>query len=489
MTVHSGGESMKRTLALRSAALALAFVTVAPAAAQSQAESSNMSLVGHNDLQARTGYMPTVRQQGKRWILYVGHHGDEKTNPLNNQLEHNGTSILDVTDPKNPRYLVHIPGDVGKAEQGGAQMVRVCSGDDLPKGVKGKFYMLRTFGNQAHEIWDTTDPEKPQLLTTVVKGLKGTHKNWWECDTGIAFLVSGEPTWRTNRMTQVFDLSDPAKPVFIRNFGLPGQEPGGTGKVPISLHGAISTGPKGNRIYFGHGTNANGVLQIVDREKLLNGPKEPTVENLLHPQVARVDLMPGSGAHTTFPMLGVEVEDLKNTVGGGKRDFVVITNEAIQKQCLEFRQMVFFVDVTDESRPFNVSNYSVPEASGNFCTRGGRFGAHASNEAMTAVYHRRIMFFSWFNADVRALDVRDPYRPKEIAYYIPAVTKNTVALDTPLSRRDQFKGTKIIETPVIQTNNVEVDERGYIYIVDRANTGLHILSLTGPARAIANWPK
>src|SRR5438876_8982179 len=34
----------------------------------------------------------------------------------------------------------------------------------------------------------------------------------------------------------------------------------------------------------------------------------------------------------------------------------------------------------------------------------------------------------------------------------------------------------------IQTNNVETDERGYIYIVDRANTGLHILELTGAAR-------
>ena len=34
----------------------------------------------------------------------------------------------------------------------------------------------------------------------------------------------------------------------------------------------------------------------------------------------------------------------------------------------------------------------------------------------------------------------------------------------------------------IQTNNVDVDDRGYIYIADRANTGLHILELTGPAR-------
>jgi hypothetical protein len=37
----------------------------------------------------------------------------------------------------------------------------------------------------------------------------------------------------------------------------------------------------------------------------------------------------------------------------------------------------------------------------------------------------------------------------------------------------------------IQTNNVEVDDRGYIYIVDRANTGMHVLELTGDARALA----
>ena len=37
----------------------------------------------------------------------------------------------------------------------------------------------------------------------------------------------------------------------------------------------------------------------------------------------------------------------------------------------------------------------------------------------------------------------------------------------------------------IQTNNVEVDARGYIYIVDRANTGLHILALTGEAKQVA----
>ena len=78
-------------------------------------EALNMRLVGHNDLQARTAYQPTIFKQGGRYIAYVGHHGGSKETPaprnaITGQDELNGTSILDVTDPKQPKYLAHIPG-------------------------------------------------------------------------------------------------------------------------------------------------------------------------------------------------------------------------------------------------------------------------------------------------------------------------------------------------------------------------------------------
>jgi len=129
----------------------------------------------------------------------------------------------------------------------------------------------------------------------------------------------------------------------------------------------------------------------------------------------------------------------------------------------------------------------VPEKSGNFCSRGGRFGTHSSNENFTLVYYKRIMFFAHFNAGVRALDIRDPFNLKEIAYYISEMTKNTVVLDTPAGQAGRVPLTEAAKKRAIQTNNVEVDDRGYIYIVDRANTGMHILELTGSARNIANW--
>ena len=102
---------------------------------------------------------------------YVGHHGGEALNPLTGKMEPNGTSIVDVTDPKKPKYLVHIPGEPKEktGEFGGASMVRVCSGDELPHGIKGKYYMLRAYGNTRHEMWDVTDPAKPALLNVMPK--------------------------------------------------------------------------------------------------------------------------------------------------------------------------------------------------------------------------------------------------------------------------------------------------------------------------------
>src|SRR5262249_49499818 len=96
-------------------------------------------------------------------------------------------------------------------------------------------------------------------------------------------------------------------------------------------------------------------------------------------------------------------------------------------------------------------------------------------------YYDRILFVSHFNAGVRAVDVRDPYHPKEIAHYIPAVTPRS---DSRCVKGDDGKETC---KTAIQTNNVEVDDRGYIYITDRANNGVHILELTGEARAIADF--
>src|SRR6185312_4741621 len=241
----------------------------------------------------------------------------------------------------------------------------------------------------------------------------------------------------------------------IRDFGLPGQQPGSTGPSPINLHGMISLGAKANRVYFGYGTNSDGVMQIVDRQKLLTGPKEPTEENLRYPEVGRWEMSPFNGAHTVFPILNMPIPDYAKDGLGKSRNIAVVTDEQIANECGEARQMAWFVDMTSEKHPIAISNFQVPEKQGDFCDRGGRFGTHSSNESMTPIYYGKVMFFAYFNAGVRAVDIRDPYHPKEIGHYIPAVTANTDKRCVKIESGEQR--CKI----AIQTNNVEVDDRGY----------------------------
>jgi hypothetical protein len=139
--------------------------------------SHDMKLIGTNDLQSRSTYQPTVHKYSfGRYILFAGHHalglqGEGNLpsakllpsfNPLTGQNELNGTSIVDVSDPRHPKYLFHlpVPNAPPNGQGGGAQMVRVCDGSTLPIG-NSKVYMLRSYANSAHEIWDVTDPKNP----------------------------------------------------------------------------------------------------------------------------------------------------------------------------------------------------------------------------------------------------------------------------------------------------------------------------------------
>jgi hypothetical protein len=76
------------------------------------------------------------------------------------------------------------------------------------------------------------------------------------------------------------------------------------------------------------------------------------------------------------------------------------------------------------------------------------------------------------------LQARSAYQPT--IHHIPATTANT-------DRRCVGQGVNERCRVAIQSNNVDVDDRGYIYVVDRANTAMHIVELTGGARRVANF--
>src|SRR3989442_14378992 len=152
-------------------AIAILTLVCVAALAQQKVEKSNMELVGYNDLQARSSYQPTLHKQGNRWYAYIGHHGGSQFNPLTGKEEDNGTSIVDVTDPKQPKYVAHIPGEPraqgATGESGGAQMARVCDGSQLPRADKNKVFLLRTYGGAGDQVSGVTNTGQANRATNL----------------------------------------------------------------------------------------------------------------------------------------------------------------------------------------------------------------------------------------------------------------------------------------------------------------------------------
>src|SRR5204862_6556298 len=117
--------SMRRVRSLSPLMLAMiALLLAGPASSQPTArghgaEAHDMELVGHDELQGRSAYQPTIHQHGARVIAYVGHHGGRARNPLPGAEDANGTSNVHVPDPANPRYLVPIACAPGTGQRAG----------------------------------------------------------------------------------------------------------------------------------------------------------------------------------------------------------------------------------------------------------------------------------------------------------------------------------------------------------------------------------
>lgn len=462
---------------------------VAPAPpAESPLAPHDLRLVGQNDLQARSAYQPIVHAYGERRILFVGHHAGEALNPATGYIEKNGLSILDVTDPAAPQFLAHLP-PTG-TEASGTQHVQVCDGSALPSADDSKVYAIRTNGALSYEVVDVTDPAQPVFLRTIAetgtssrpeseRGDRETHKFQWECATGIAYLNGTAPGWRVTRVLQVFDLSDPNAPKHLRDFGLAGYEPTSTEPYPepqvAGLHQPFVVG---DRMYLGYNSGEEGTLQIVDRAEFLRSDPAPTAANLQAPEIARIDLPSYWGVHTAKPVYDFEVADYADNAEARTRDLLLVASEAGTFRCQEPRDVMLIFDITEERTPLPVATFQVPEEPGDFCHRGGRFGPHSFADAYHPAFDHKLVVLAYFNAGVRVVDIRNPFEPKEVARFIPDVTANTTESCIEIDGARQCDR-------AIQTNNVNIDDRGYIYAVDRASTGLHILELTGDARAVA----
>jgi len=267
--------------------------------------------------------------------------------------------------------------------------------------------------------------------------------------------------------------------VFVRDFASPASSRARPAPRR-DLHGPISTGPKANRVYFGYGTNKDGVLQIVDREKLLSGPKEPTAENLLYPQVAQA--RPAAGQRRAHPRAAprMSLPEFAKDAQGAKADFVMIVNEQIVNECRETRQR-------------GGSSTSPPRRSRSTCrasTSRRRWAISARAAVASARTRQREPALDVREAPgvrrvVQRGGTRDRHprsvQPERSRLLHPAKTgktdKRCVKMQDGKERcKSRFRPTTSRSTTAATS-----------YIVDRANTGMHILQVTGEARKIANF--
>jgi hypothetical protein len=470
----------------------------------------NMEVVGFNDNQGRNSSDDGwVENQNGRYILYMTDGPGKALNPMTGVVENNGTSLIDVTNPRHPVFLHHIPAPSG----GGSTHVAVCAGNLLPHGQKNHWYMLRHDGSTDQEVWDVTNPTAPTQIATIISGLTANHHQWWECDTGVAYVIAQNATdgWHETGSKQhvyIYDLSDPAMPVFIRQWGLVGQQPSaniataqscynapgpncyeGVTNPPGGVHQQYSAGTKKNRVYIAYGVDSNGVDQIVDREKLLTGctaptasancANSPTQADLLFPQISYITMQPNQGGHTLFPFSGVPIaQEQENFLDGGpqKWDLMVNLSEDTTNDCFgQPWKNPSIIDITDERAPWPLSTPNVGQFPGDFCAKGARFGTHEINRRIFAPYYGKLLIVAYFNAGLQLFDIRDPLNPRRVGYFIQAPNANTqVSCGT-------FQGNTNYCRAATFSDLGEVDDRGYIYNLDRSGSGMTILRPTGDA--------
>jgi len=134
-------------------------------------------------------------------------------------------------------------------------------------------------------------------------------------------------------------------------------------------------------------------------------------------------------------------------------DFVMIVNEQIVNECRE--NAPEGVDRGRDGRGYALQRLEFQRSGGErqFLLPRGRFGAHSAERKPAADVREAAGVRRLVHAGVRAIDIRDPYQPKEVGYYIPAKTGKTDKRCVKMP--DGAERCKV----AIQTNNLEVDDR------------------------------
>jgi hypothetical protein len=381
------------------------------------AEKQNLRLLGYHDL---AGFGDGFRMDRKGDYLYVAHLNRKAFSVLN--VANSGRPELVHEEPLPPythSHKVQIAGDLLLINN-----ERVGKGEPFNPGVR---------------IFDVRDPASPKEVGFFRTGGKGVHRFWF-ADGRYAYLPT-EMDGYTWRIMLIVDLSDPFCPNEAGRWWVPGTWEAG-GERPtwpegdeVGVHGPVVVE---DRAYVGLWDGGFAIVDVSDKA---------------HPRtVSRFNWHPpyGGQTHTALPL--------------PRRNLLIVTDEATSHQREGAEKLIWMVDIRDEEHPVPIATFPVPE--GDYASRGAIFGPHNVHENRPGAYQDdTLIYATYWSAGLRVYDTSNPYRPTEVACYVPP---------TP---RPQPGGA---EMPTVQINDVFVDASGLIYCTDRFNGGLYILEYTGP---------
>jgi len=415
---------------------------------------------------------------GAGQVTVSGHHAYVGHIPNRQNL---GTSIIDIADPANPRLVatvmledptshshkVRVVGDlmvvnhernptpVGRrAEQ--LPAVRRELGETLghPPSraeIAAKLSITATdleeveaaenqpYRNGGFRLYDVSNPSQPKVIHHQLTGGIGVHR--FDMDEHYAY-ISTEMEGFVGNILVIYDIRDPRKPQEVSRWWMPGQHIAGGEKPSWSgkrhrLHHALRFGQEMWASVW------HGGFRIVD---IADITKPKTVASYNY--------------HPPFPEPTHSVMPVPETIRG--RRIALAIDEEDQAQSANEEEArhgrlhagMSTYDVSDYGSVKPLALFEVSELDSPFArTAGARFGAHQFHERMTGTLVHAV----WFGAGLRIVDVADPSAPREVGFFIP----------DPVDGR-----------PAPQTNDVTLDRRGLIYIVDR-HVGFDVVEFAG----------
>jgi hypothetical protein len=362
-----------------------------------------------------------------------------------------GVLVVDISNPASPTVVYQIgPPEEGNVGQTSREL-RVWPEQELlvVLNFNCEARLHDCQGAQAQpniSVYDISgaNASQPKLITMHVLGRTPHEFFLWDDPNvdGRALLYVSTPARLSDNLL-VIDISRAREGVFAEV----GSWAGPIGEFRETLH-SLSISPDGRRAYLAHLRDG---FMILDTSDLAEGIPNPQME-LLTPVENWV--RSGPGAHSAVKLFG--------------KPYALVTEEVYGRCPWGW---TFLLDITDETKPAVVAEYRlVPYNTVEHCAEASperyRFTSFSShNPTLT----KNMAFITWHSGGLQAVSIENPFRPIQLAEFLPEPLPSVGTEDPALSSGPD----KVVmwSYPIIKD--------GLIYVVDVRN-GLYILKYHGP---------